>query len=695
MPAHNENEEFEFRYRLEQEQAARAAAPASPTLPPAASPAPESGSMAFIGQNLEKGVGNLVGLPMDTVANLADLFRMGTGVAAHELTGAQPLATLDRANLPMTSESIHNWMRQQGMLTDAAEPTTGPGRIAASALQALPSGLIGSEMTLPALAGRLGGAAASGASSASAAEAGAPPAVQIAAGMAPSVVKPALAAGKEKIRKGLIGNEDVQANIDLQRRAGVTNPDPAVVANNKGLAQAETTVARLPGGGGLIEKADEQRASDIATRVDQIARTLAPGGAVSAERAGRYVTAGISDAVEALQAKQEDVYRKFDARVSPQHPVRMTNFLRELSDYVKTTPGFERTSKSLKDPSILNLAESIKADLLGQKVDNKTPYSHVKKPDVGKLVFNASGMPVQFKDLNVSPYSTVAGLRSAIGKNLSKSMLVPDATTRLYQRLYKALSDDIRDSLPAQDRNAWNRATHFSKGMHKRIEKVYQPLMDQNTPERALRAAFSGTKEGSSGFRKIMGALTPDQRNAVAAHVIENMGTAPSHMQDAAGGRFSMEHFLTQWDKLKAPGVKEALVPSAKTREDLQTVAEAISRQRAVRTGTYNPSGTAKAVTHASLYSAAFTEIAMSLLRGEPRMAAAGAATLGAQMLASRYAARAMTSPEFIRWLAEGEKVKPADLPAHLARLTVIANHTRDPETREVLQEYATQLNGQ
>lgn len=682
MAAVNEQEEFEFRYRMEQEQAAqKTAAPALSASPTSTAASPDkqgdaSSPMHFIAQNLDKGIANLVGLPADTSANVIDLAKMAYGVASHELTGATPPDLIDRSKVMSTGEGIQNWMRKIGLLDERGDPTSGAGRIAASALQALPSGVVGGDTAIPAVASRTAGAAASGAASQTAAEAGGGPGAQIIAGMLPSGVRPGIAAGKEKIRQGIIGKEDIQKNIDLQRRAGVTNPDPAVVANNKGLAQAETTVSRLPGSGGLIEKADEQRAMEISKKVEEIARTLAPSGPVSAERAGRYITSGVSDAVDGLQARQNALYQKFDQTVPQQHPIQMKNFLKALNDYKQTTPGFSRTSKSLKDPAVLKIIEDIETDLRGQR----------------PTLLNQHGQPIVTAMPDLAPYQIVSKLRSEIGKNLTKSILIPDSTTQFYKKMYATLSDDIRGSLPAKSKHAWDRANHFSRGMHERIEKVYQPLMDKGTPEKALKAAFSGTKDGSSAFRKIMGSLNPDQRNAVASHVVENMGTAPSHMQDASGKRFSMEHFLTQWDKLKAPGVREALYSSPKTRADISTIAEAIAQQRAVRAGTYNPSGTAKAYTHASVYTAAATEIAMSLLHGNIGSAAAGAGALATQMAASRYAARAMTSPEFIKWMAEGTKIKPADLPAHLARLTVIANNTRDPETKQVLQEYAEQV---
>ena len=224
--------------------------------------------------------------------------------------------------------------------------------------------------------------------------------------------------------------------------------------------------------------------------------------------------------------------------------------------------------------------------------------------------------------------------------------------------------------------------------MHDRYETVYKPLIDKGTPEKAANAAMAGTKQGASTFRTVMGSLKPAQRDAVAAHVLEEMGRAPSNAQDATGQAFSADTFFRKWQDMHEDA-KKALFPSPQTRSDLDTVIEAMANVKSTAKGGLNPSGTARAVTHAGFAGAGMTGILLPLLSGNVHAAAVTAGALGGEVAINHAAARAMTSPEFIRWLADGTKVNPqspAEARRYLARLAVIANNTRDPETKQAIE---------
>ena len=283
------------------------------------------------------------------------------------------------------------------------------------------------------------------------------------------------------------------------------------------------------------------------------------------------------------------------------------------------------------------------------------------------------------------PYKAAAELRSRIGEMFEGGSLPEGVTQSQAKSIYKALTNDIKTSLPAAGRKAWDRASNYTRLGHDRIDTVYRPLLDKNTPEKALKAAFSGTREGSSSFRKIMGSLNQPQRNAVAAHVIENMGKAAASRQDAQGSAFSGETFLTNWNKME-PSARDALFTSPGTRRDLDTIAQVVSKTRAAYEGSANPSGTGKANTHAGFYGAGATGVIIPLLMGHAGVAGATAAGLGGELALNHSISRALTSPEFVRWLAEGTKAPQADQARYAARLAAIARNTKDEETRGALE---------
>lgn len=605
------------------------------------------------------------------------------------------------------------------------------------------------------LARSAAGGALSGGAAGGVGAAGGSPAAQITAGMLPGMAHQAVPVGQEAIRRGLVGSTDVKGRRDTATRAGLTNPNAAAITGSRVLGGAEGTLARLPGGGAPIDAAAEQRAQQLHSRVVEAARDLVPDGPVSAERAGRGVEAGIEGDVERMRTQQRGLYAEVDKRVDPAQPIPLANFRAKLRELANPVKGAEATSAQLVPAKTRALFEAVETDLAGveakPKIDPNEPLKSELEPmpptpgtpeavgdyleamarrraaidkeraardkaiaeGAAKGPETVDNAVIRRRDKNLEridrkvevkrpaeesgraakdslPYEVVAGIRAQVGRLLESPSLLADAPKNEYKALYRALSDDMRAALPPDARQAWDRASRYTRAMHDRVDTVYQPLMSKNTPEKALAAAMSGTRQGSSSLRKIMGALPPAQRDAVAAHVIEKLGAAPAGQQGVTGERFAPETFLTNWNKLD-DSARRALFPG-RSYADMKTVATAIEHMREAGRGTYNPSGTARAVTHAGMAGGVTTAVLESLFYGHPGVAAGVAAGAATQVVGTRAIARAITNPAFVRWLAEGTKVPQTQLGDYALRLNAIARSTRDPETRQAIEDVAAQL---
>lgn len=754
MAAVSEQEEFEFRLRAEREAAAgapaaRAPAPAAPSGGASGSWAPTSSSAGGVGRavefhagNLDAGIAGLLGIPVDTALNVADLIKAGAGTAQHALGGkAESMPELtDRSQVPGSSEYLEGVMRQAGVITPNANPTNEVERIVAAAERAAPSVLAArpgsaGQVVKGALAAGTSGALAQGAQ-----EAGLPPSAQQIAGMSPTLVRQAGAGTAELARRGVVGKEDVRKNIVDAENAGVKNPSAGMVTKNRMVAGAEGTLARLPGAGGVMDEAAVRRAEGMRTKTQEVVERLSPEGSVSTERAGRNVVAGVQGAVERFRANQKRLYTKVDEMVPAGKPINLSNYRRVLREIAGPIRGAEASGKALVPGDVKALHEALETDLAAVGPQGKPePEIHMpakpKAPaegaslrakreyrqalekwraDTAKAEATRDAMAAQpetvrtsvtnrqgekleriDRDVEVSridergaknslPYEAVKGVRSVIGGKLDDLMLTDKA---VYKKLYRALSDDIRASLPPDAKRAWDRANKYTSAGHDRIDTVYQPLVDKATPEKALKAAMGGNKEGASALRKILAPLKPEQRNAVAAHVIEQMGKSTPSTQDATGARFSPETFLTNWSRMH-PDAQRALFGTTGTLKDMQTLADAASAMREAGRGTANPSGTARAVTHAGFAGAGMYTVMTYLLGGAPGAALGAAGGLAAEAGINYALARAMTSPQFVHWLAEGTKVPPtADPAAFVARLSAVARNTKDPETKEAIED--------
>jgi hypothetical protein len=270
-----------------------------------------------------------------------------------------------------------------------------------------------------------------------------------------------------------------------------------------------------------------------------------------------------------------------------------------------------------------------------------------------------------------------------IGNKLTGAPMVGDAPIAIYRRLYRALSDDVREAFPegTPERKRWDELNRSSQTLHQRFEKIYQPLIESKTPERATALAFSGTQRGASAFREIIGSLTPEQGNVVRAYTIEEMGRAPPNAQGVAGDTFSMPQFLTRWNKLH-PDAQRALFPNGKTRTDMDTILNAVARVKDAGRGTFNPSNTTGTLMATETFGQTVKNTINDVFHLNVGNAAARVGSTAAQMLVTKRLANAMTSPQFIHWLAEGTKTPQANSMAYLARLEVIARNTSNPEVK-------------
>lgn len=618
--------------------------------------APTVGDAAeFVSGNVGKGMAGLASALPEAALNVWDLGKAGIGFAQGEITGKPPSEMFDptdRSKIPGSYQSDEALMRQAGLITPNADPTSAAGRVAAGGIQAATGALMGGGRLTP---GQAVGQGVAGASSGSlaqiAAEAGADPSMQILAGMGPGMAHQAMPVGKEALRQRIVqpgAPERYKRAVD----AGMA-PDAATVAGSGGLAQLEATSRRLPGGGSIGDEAAAARAAGVQKRVGTIASDLVPGGGVGAERAGGAVVAGAEGAIDNFRQTQKSLYTKVDALVPPATPIGVSRFAAKLQQMGAQIPGAEELSKHVTSPKVSAMHQDLQATLSSN---------------------NAASIP----------YSAASALRSRIGEMFEGGTLPEGITSTQAKAVYRALTEDIRGSLPKPALQAWDRANRYTRLGHERIDTVYRPLLEKDTPEKALRAAFSGTKEGSSAFRKLMGALTPAQRDVVGSHVIENMGKAPASQQDAERGQFSLQTFLTNYSKLD-PGARNALYPSPRTRTDIETVAKALADIRMTHKDTANAAGTGRAVSHTGFYGAGVTGVLIPALLGSPGVAAATAAGLGGELVINRYAAKALVNPDFVKWLAEGTKRPEADQARYAARLLTIARNAKDPEQREAL----------
>ncbi len=679
----------------------------------------------FVGGNVGKAEASLLGAPVDTALNVWDLGKAGIGAAQGAITGKPPSEMFDptdRSGMVGSGQYIENLMRKGGVVRPGADPTTAGGQIAAGGIQGLTAGLLGGGGMSPGQAvgqgarGALGGALAGGAGAV-----GTDPATQQLAGLLPGAAHQSARSVADAARRGLVGNENVKANVEALKRGGDANPSPGVAANSKALQRTEAMLGRAPGGTGTIERAAEARTQGVGERLGTVQRALNPDG-TSRTTAGGAIQGGAARKFEEIHQNIEQAWAPVDRLIPRQTPIRVSNSRAALRELAQPIRGAEATSNALTNPEIRSLHEGFEQDLAGTpEPETIVTPSKIMGPD-GKPAFSTSapaepeepGKVVrtqmwrqgqEFRTLvkefentlegpreekNHLPYEAVAALRTKVGKMIGQPGMMADPKYPAMEKLYAALSKDIETAnVPPAARQALDRATRYTRAGYDRVRNVLKPLDDKKTPEAAYQYVMEGTRHGATRLRSVMGSLTPAQRNEVAAQVLEELNT-PS---PGSVGEHSIDQMATKWNKIHEDA-KKVLFPDPKVRGQLDDIFDAVAKIKAGGRELYNPSGTVKGLAYYSILTTLSTS-ATAAMTGHPGVAAATAAGGFGGMYAVNRAARLLTNPEFTRWLAEGTKSSSVDVPRYLSRLVVIARNTKDPEQKQSIEELYDSLNQQ
>lgn len=216
-----------------------------------------------------------------------------------------------------------------------------------------------------------------------------------------------------------------------------------------------------------------------------------------------------------------------------------------------------------------------------------------------------------------------------------------------------------------------------------------QKIENLGADEAAYNFAVNGSRDGGSRLMSIKRNLTQPEWDTVAATVLDRMGQARPGAQDIGGDVFSPSTFMTNWSKM-APEARDALFGSRRHQaladqlDNLVRVSDSL--KQAEKMG--NPSGTARNLAYQSLFGA---------LGGASTYAAtgdnqAGAAGFVGTMLAPNLAARLITSPSFVRWLAAApaQAARSGGLAEHIGRLAGIA--AMEPKMRGAINGYLAAL---
>ncbi|HIE5924901.1 TPA: hypothetical protein ACXN37_000138 [Stenotrophomonas maltophilia] len=588
------------------------------------------------------------------------------------------------------------------------------------------------------VASALGGSAAASGTR----EAGGGPVAQaiagIAGGLAPGVVPrlptsgvvPAVAANAT--RRALRGGDAaaVKQTLGDFAEAGV-QPSMGQATGNRVLQAAETFLGSVPGSAGVIDRFAQRQAGQFGNRIDEIASSLAPGGqAVDPEMAGLAIRQGIAGPggfKEMSRAESNALYKALDELIPQESRVDISNVqaaLRELNQAIPGAPSTSRLFQNarlgsieggliddtqgvqalLTQPGMQEQADAYRAYLQAQA--RSIEMENARRKSLGMTVMEPVPTAEQI-DQNVMatlgnmtdnrlPYEALQKLRSLVGREIDNANFGSDVPRSMWRPVYAALSRDMEEAVKATGNPKAAEALTNANQYHSRyvdhLENIDSIIGGKNGEE-AYLAAVRGAKDGPSRIRSIMQALPEAQKKVVSSAFIRRMGRAVEGQQDADGNVFSMNTFLTNWNRTNAQARKELFGSYGPEFErNMQTIAKATSRIREGSKVFANPSGTSSRDALIGQIATTGAGAGTALAMGN-----AGAAFLavGSSLVGSGLAngmARMMTSPKYVNWLARTSEKPTGELNAQLQVLRGIAERSRDPEVLDLADQAQQQL---
>jgi hypothetical protein len=488
---------------------------------------------------------------------------------------------------------------------------------------------------------------------------------------------------RRAFRGGEAGRQEVERSVEDLARFGTT-PSVAQATQNQLLDGVESLVSRTPGGAGRIREVVKETSETIAESIERKAAQAGGRAGLDPEFTGRAIQSGVTDFVGNFKDRSGVLFDELRTSIPNDVVVPVRNTIDILDELAAPVPGAPKVGAVLRNPEAAKLAKAVRSDATVRSALQDTGIlDQFGNPITRQIQLGQDGLP----------FGVLLDLRSAVGRKLADAGLVSDIPRAQLKRIYRELTADIQAAAnQAGVSKSFNRANSFYSAGLKRIEDVLEPLVKNRSPEKVFEALERGGKSGATQIRAVMKSLKPEQQRIVSATVMRRLGKAVSGQQGAEGEAFSLSTFLTNWNRLDKTA-KDALFRRPGLQgmaHDLDALARAAERAQESSKAFFNPSGTAAAGVGSFGIMVSAGSLVTGAITGQPGFLMFPAIMASGAMSANG-AARLMTNPNFVRWLARSTRLEPNGMGAHIGRLSALAT-TSDPGTKEAIAEFVSAI---
>lgn len=445
-------------------------------------------------------------------------------------------------------------------------------------------------------------------------------------------------------------------------------PSAGTMSGNRAIQTVENAVSGTAGGAGVMQRSDEALLEALGNEAERVA--LRYGPTQTKEAVGASIREAAQGAVKRFTDRSDDLYQAAANKINPALRAAPQKTIAYV-DGLMSSPiasDLPRTSRAVINPRVGSLVEAFSDDITRAGGDGQASYAAIKS------------------------------FRSRVGKILGDPVGYPDFDRAQLKGLYASLSEDLDalaqgagpDALKAH--NLANR--YYRANMTQNIDFL-DNVISKGTDEQAYNFAFGGIKDGGSKLRALRRNMRPQEWDQVAGSTLWKMGQATPGQQGASGNLFSPATFLTNWNAT-SPEAKAALFNGTRYAGVRPALDRIVKLSAAVKdtSATRNTSNTGRHLAVLGLMGGAGAA-AGALSTGDVSGTLKGAAAAGVGgFVAPRAAAKLLTNPKFVNWLADAaaRPVNYNGLGATMGRLVAIAK--AEPEIREEIYQYVSAMRG-
>jgi len=441
-----------------------------------------------------------------------------------------------------------------------------------------------------------------------------------------------------------------------------------LVANNIKPTAGTVTAGR---GAGRLESALDQAAASATIMRNQIDEVIDGAQAASEKLASKIGTPRSQQGTgEKLQVAAQSALEKF--------AVQQSKLETELAEKIGDDTLFSIDS-------IRGFHAELASSSASMPRFTKRAFGEMKLL-LDDLIFDASANNGRI------PYSEFRKIRTFFGAKMVD--MGAGANRSMYKRMYGHMTDDLRfgaDSFGFG--KMFDDAVDFTKSFKQEYDDFLNKIIDYDAPEMGYRYLINSRRDGGTYFKKLQKQFTEAEWKDVSATIIQKMGY--KNFGNEADEAFSVATFLTNWKSI-AKEAKETLFLGMQDGPALEKSLDGLVKGFEAITKNSRLAG------HSNTGSVAHTLNLMNALGGNAGAVILGVIGVGAGVapaaaaLATTFiggvvtpnvAARLITNPAFVKWLATSASVKTGKQAGeHMGRLIGISQ--ANPEIASEIDEY-------